>query len=157
MTVHNSFIEVQEQTPANPECIPALSVQDIALLPPSMQALEKIIGLHAVLQLARNYGGGAKLYIPMRSMAYHPLRKLIEGAAFEALCAEYGGEALVISRCARLIRTLQYRKIRAEYASGTAQGKLAIKYRLCTRQISTIVQGLSKGQAPATSPETKPL
>lgn len=116
-----------------------LTDDDLPLLPPSMQWLAKAIGLPAVLAMVQAHGGGAPVYVPTKTTPEHYLARLIGGAAFESLVAEYGGEAIEITKCERAAQVLLYRQIRHEYLMGATQDSLARKYHYTVRHIRNIV------------------
>ena len=116
-----------------------LDESDLHLLPPSMQWLAKAIGLTATLKLVKMHGGGTPIYIPMTVQLDRRLLYLIGMEAYTALVAEYGGDQLEIARCEKAARVLIYREIRREYAEGTPQNTLALKYEFTTRHIRDIL------------------
>jgi len=116
-----------------------LNESDLHLLPPSMQWLAKAIGLTAAMKLVKMHGGGTPIYIPMTAQLDHRLLYLIGMEAFAALVSEYGGDYLEIARCEKAARVLIYREIRREYAEGTPQNTLALKYEFTTRHIRDIL------------------
>ena len=116
-----------------------LNESDLHLLPPSMQWLAKAIGLTATLKLVKAHGGGTPIYIPMTVQLDHRLLYLIGMESFTSLVAEYGGDQLEIARCEKAARVLIYREIRREYAEGTPQNTLALKYEFTTRHIRDIL------------------
>lgn len=116
-----------------------LTQDDLHLLPPSMQWLAKTIGLPAVLAMVKAHGGGAPVYVPIKVTQDHYLQRLIGTEAFAALIAEYGGEAIEITKCERAAQALLYRQIRHEYLNGATQDTLARRYGYTVRHIRNIV------------------
>lgn len=116
-----------------------LTDDDLHLLPTSMQWLAKTIGLPAVLAMVKTHGGGAPVYVPMKVTPDHYLMRLIGIQAFASLVAEYGGEAIEITKCERAAQVLLYRQIRNEYLIGATQDRLALKYNYTVRHIRNIV------------------
>jgi len=116
-----------------------LTDDDLHLLPTSMQWLAKTVGLPAVLAMVKTHGGGAPVYVPMKVTPDHYLMRLIGIQAFASLVAEYGGEAIEITKCERAAQVLLYRQIRNEYLIGATQDRLALKYNYTVRHIRNIV------------------
>lgn len=116
-----------------------LTDDDLHLLPTSMQWLAKTIGMPAVLAMVKTHGGGAPVYVPTKVTPDHYLMRLVGLQAFSALVAEYGGEAIEITKCERAAQALLYRQLRNEYLNGATQDHLARKYSYTVRHIRNIV------------------
>ncbi len=115
---------------------------DLHLLPVSMQWLAKTIGLPATLVLAKQHGGLAPVYVPIKVTSDHYLSRLIGIQAFTGLVAEFGGDTIEIAKCERAVQELLYRQIRREILNAT-QESLARKYGYTVRHIRNIVAGVT--------------
>lgn len=111
---------------------------DIGLLPPILQDLVELIGLHPTMQLVQAYGG-VRLYVPKLALdGDHSLVRLIGGEAAKKLQSIYGGEPhFDIPKAERALRAVRNAEIRAKRLN-TSLRQLALQYRLTERQILTI-------------------
>lgn len=111
---------------------------DIDLLPPILQDLVELIGLHATMQLVHAYGG-VRLYVPKLALeSDHTLIRLIGNDAAKKLQAMYGGEPhFDIPKAERALRAVRDADIRNRRLH-TSVRQLALEYHLTERQIRTI-------------------
>lgn len=126
---------------------PAISEQDMHLLPVNMRELAAVVGIPAFTILVEHYGGGFPLRIPNTANPDHALWELIGADAFRALVARYQGEKIEIAKCERAARELQRRSIRYEFFTlGHSQEYIAHKYRFTVRHIRNIAYYISEPQ-----------
>jgi hypothetical protein len=117
-------------------------------LPASVRELVEVIGLAAALAIVEARGG-VRLSVPTKATADHWLVEVIGLPALEQLVAVYAGEELEIARCAAALRTLQERRIVAEFESGASNAELARKYQYTERGIRKLrrrVEGEIRGE-----------
>jgi len=103
-----------------------------ALLPESIAELVGLIG-HAKTQALVDKLGGARFRFT------GPLRETVVGIvgedAYALLVARYGGEAVELARCAKLLKARQIADVRAELESGKSTNALALAHGVTGRTI----------------------
>ena len=111
---------------------------DTGLLPPILQDLVELIGLHPTMQLVQAYGG-VRLYVPKLELdGDHSLVRLIGSEAAKKLQAMYGGEPhFDIPKAERALRAVRDNEIRTRRLH-TSVRLVALEYHLTERQIRTI-------------------
>lgn len=117
-------------------------------LPASVRELVEVIGLAAALAIVEARGG-VRLSVPTKATAEHWLAELIGLEALEALVAVYAREEIEVPRCAAALRTLQERRIVAEFERGASNAELARKYQYTERGIRKLrrrVEGEIQGE-----------
>lgn len=135
-----------------------MNLRDVEyLLPRSARALIAVIGLPATTQLVTKMAGVA-FPIPKRlnragEARYEELAECIGMDAADMLCRQFGGGMLEIPVCSVALRELRDREIRADFDKITiensarhAWSKLAVKYRLTSRQIRNILDAPIKSE-----------
>ena len=116
----------------------AVAAINTDLLPPILQDLVELIGLHLTMKLVEVHGG-TRLFVPKREVADdHPLARLIGSDAAQKLVCTYGGEEhFDIPKAERALRAVRDADIRAKRPH-TSVRLLALENRLCERTIRTI-------------------
>ncbi len=130
------------------------------LLPDVVHTIVKLVGLPAAMRLVDQLGGTTFPIAMRRSrlgeIRYEALAEIVGSEAADLLTAHFGGEVLYIPRCAKALRELMYRSIRAEFDSLTrdqtaihAVTQLALRYRLADRHVWRILKRSDvSGRAP---------
>lgn len=121
--------------PATP---PPASPLRVDLLPPILQDLAELIGLHCTMQLVQAYGG-VRLYVPKLELDDdHALVRLIGREAAKKLQAMYGGEPhFDIPLALASVRAVRNAEIRAKRRHASER-TLAREYRTTERNIRLI-------------------
>lgn len=111
---------------------------DIDLLPPILQEIVELIGLHLAMKLVQQYGG-VRLYVPKEDVSPgHELVKLLGAAAVKRLQSRFGGdEHFDIPKAERALRAARDVGIKARRHNASCRS-LAIEYRLTERRIRSI-------------------
>lgn len=107
-------------------------------LPPVARDLVEVIGLPAAVRLVEKWGG-VRIYVPATVGEDHPLARMIGVDTARALCEYCAGELLAVPRAAAALREARNREIRARYADGESQARLARAYALTERQVRNIL------------------
>lgn len=107
-------------------------------LPALIEQLEEIIGLSAALKLVEAYGG-LVCYVPSNVQPGHALVELLGLDAAAALSARFGRDAIVIPKCAALVRAKRDNQIRQLYQDGKSVSTLARTYALTERHVYRIL------------------
>lgn len=110
-------------------------------LPESLQHLVGLIGWEVAIRLAETLGG-ITYDMPKSAdcAAGERLTEIIGRAATEKLVEHFGGSALYLPMAATAIRRARDRAMVAEYGAGVSVNELVLKYRLCDRQIWSILK-----------------
>lgn len=108
------------------------------LLPASMAELVDIIGLPAVLQLMKAFGG-TEIWIPQKLNHAHGLVAAIGPEAAQTLCEHMTCERVKVPRGAEIIREIRNRAIRRERREGAKLDELALRYEITDRQVLNIL------------------
>lgn len=115
-----------------------LAEVDTDLLPPILQDIVELIGMHATMKLVEHYGG-VRLYVPKLELADdHILVRQIGRRAAEKLHTIYGGELIEIPKAERALRAVRNARIRKQRSEGVLVSVVALQNRLTERQIRTI-------------------
>lgn len=107
----------------------------------SMRYLVELIGWEATICLTRTLGG-ITYDMPKSAdcAAGERLTEIIGRAATDKLVEHFGGSAIYLPMAATAIRRERDRAIVAEYGAGVSVNELVLKYRLCDRQIWSILK-----------------
>ncbi|HEU0283270.1 MAG TPA: hypothetical protein VFQ99_05760 [Gallionella sp.] len=111
---------------------------DIELLPPILQDVVELIGLHLTMKLVETHGG-TRLFVPKREVADdHPLARLLGSEAAQKLVDAYGGaEHFDIPLALRALKAVRNAQIRAERPHSSLR-LMALRYRTTERNIRLI-------------------
>ncbi|AOJ10581.1 Mor transcription activator family protein [Burkholderia mayonis] len=121
------------------------------LLPDVVKTIVTLVGLPAAMRLVEQLGGTTFPIAMRRSrlgeIRYEALAEIVGVDAADQLTAHFGGDVLYIPRCAKALRELMYRSIRAEFDTLThdhtaihAVTQLALRYRLADRHVWRILK-----------------
>ncbi|MDZ7655580.1 MAG: Mor transcription activator family protein [Sulfurimicrobium sp.] len=110
-------------------------------LPESLRHLTGLIGWEASIRLAETLGG-ITYDMPKSAdcAAGERLTEIIGRAATDKLVEHFGGSSIYLPMAATAIRRARDRSIVAEYGNGVSVNDLVLKYRLCDRQIWTVLK-----------------
>jgi|SRR5690554_5167497 len=108
------------------------------LLPASMAELVDIIGLPAVLQLMKAFGG-TEVWVPEKLSHAHDLVAAIGPEAAQTLCEYMARERLKVPRGKAIEIEVRNRGIRRERQEGSKLAELARRYKLTDRQVLNIL------------------
>jgi len=118
-------------------------VTDTSNLPESARILVEHLGATVALKIIKVWPG-LKFRVPLGIRDESPMRqKLVEllGEDDTLLVMEqFGGEIIYVATCAQAVRDVRDTQIIAEYSAGGTIVDLALRYRLTSRQIETILQ-----------------
>lgn len=108
------------------------------LLPPILQDLVELIGLHLTMKLVETHGG-TRLFVPKREVADdHPLARLLGAQAANKLVGAYGGEEhFDIPLALRAMKAVRNAQIRARRPHSSLR-LLALEFRTTERNIRII-------------------
>jgi len=108
------------------------------LLPASIADLTDVIGLPAVLDLMKAYGG-TELWIPAKLAHNHPLIDAIGPEAAQTLVEYAGTEKISVPRGTGIEREWRNQGIRRDRTHGAKIDELALRYKLTRRHIISIL------------------
>ena len=97
----------------------------------SMPDLSSILGGDLALVLARSRGG-VSVYVPYTATAAHDLARLVGVKGMEALCAEFGGENIVVPNARR---DPNKSRILALLRKGMSKRTIAMECRVTERYV----------------------
>lgn len=103
------------------------------------QEMQRLLGEAATAKLVEKYGGGSRVYIPLKVEHNHPLAELLGLEAAQFLGDEYGGLSIEIPRNVALQREQRNRLIFADWQAGMNKAEIALKHKLTTRYIRKIL------------------
>ena len=106
--------------------------------PGLFQEVRKLIGEEGTAKLVAQYGGCARLYIPVRFTHDHPLCLLLGQEIMQRLADEFGGLSVEIPRACALQIAERNKLILSDKKAGMSQSELARKYQLTVRTIRKI-------------------
>lgn len=130
----------EKQHQRQPGLVDAVSLDETYadLLPPTLQDLVELIGLHLTMRLVEKHGG-TRLFVPKLGVKDdHPLAKLLGPQAARKLVDAYGGqEHFDIPLAMRALKAVRNAQIRAQRPHISAS-RLAREYRTTERNIRLI-------------------
>ncbi|MCS4503874.1 hypothetical protein NYO91_07260 [Arhodomonas aquaeolei] len=107
-------------------------------LPHTLTEVVETIGMDTTLQLVESLGG-VRVYVPENMRPDHVLVRVIGHRAAWRMAERFGGEPLVLPRCAASLRAERNARIRRERAGGATPAQLALRYGLTERQVYAIL------------------
>lgn len=110
---------------------------DLALLPPTLHEMARVVGVEGVRKLVDAYGG-VRLYVPQSVDQDHPLAELLGLAAARAMSAELGGDVIDVPRCHLAVKRARDAALVRDAAQGMSQRDLARKYGMTERNVRLI-------------------
>ena len=96
--------------------------------PGVFQEVKQLLGAENTAKLVAQYGGCARLYIPVRFTSEHPLCLLLCQEVVQLLSDEFGGLSVEIPRACALQIAERNKLILSDKKAGMSQSELARKY-----------------------------
>jgi len=106
--------------------------------PEMVKEIAEVIGKESAIKLFIRFAG-RHLCIPQKIPEGHIIEKTIGAERAELLRSHFRNDRLLFPTGASLIRKVRNKEIYEDHVSGVSIGDLSTKYRLTTRQISTIL------------------
>lgn len=119
---------------------------DLRDLPQSARDLIALIGLSATARLIEAMPGypfpvpKGEDNNPEGAARFATLVEIVGETAARILVKHFGGDNMYVPSCKEAIRKVRNRQIVADYNGGATVFDLVIKYKLCYRQIETILK-----------------
>lgn len=107
-------------------------------MPTSLQEIAEVIGDDDAMKLVHVHGG-TRVFVPQKIGAQHKLATLLGFEQARRLSSIFGGEALTIVRCSKLLKHKRNEEIRKKYDDGVSVYTLVREYDLSERQIYSIM------------------
>jgi len=111
---------------------------DWQALPPTLQALRRLVGAAATVLLAESHGG-AVVYVPLLPTADHPLAACIGLPAVRQLSRVYGGEKFHVPKLDAIQRQVRQARLRHLHGLGTSVHELARTFSLTPRRVRQLL------------------
>ncbi len=109
------------------------------MLPGVVQDVARLTSPLLAIRFARRFGN-AKLYVPRRIGAAHPLARCLGPRGAQALCAAMGGETHVVPRATPFLRWLD---ARALCVLGLSRSEIAVRLGIGPRHVRKLLDGFS--------------
>lgn len=107
-------------------------------LPETLSEVVAAIGMERTLALVERLGG-VRVYVPEKMVPDHQLVRVVGHHAAYQLAERFGGEPLVLPRCAEALRGVRNSRIRSEREGGATPAQLALRFALTERQVYAIL------------------
>lgn len=113
---------------------------DTDLLPPMLKRIAEVVGLDSALIISERYPG-VTMYVPYEARPDHSLAKKFGLATMQALCAEFGGDKIMVPKLDAVKRVLKHELAKEMRRSGLPAREVATQLDYSERHTFRVTSG----------------